>query len=637
MTASDRWMHYENIAVAFNYVVFEPVAEAGRVVSTLLLLWGAWDVIWKEHSIRYGPKAKAAWWFLAKFAIFVVILVSSYYVALHLALAVVWVRFLKLNVIDDVATKRNHFKIATSAGFLGLSLVVLFGALHNFIQTRKANGRGANRRVNSLHLNASLTILIFPCLQSRLPLGLGALFLTIRCVLEFTLNIFYSSHKLRPKTVYIVFDIGYGLLSTLFLVCMALFAHIVADKSRRGGHNHLQIEANVRLYIINKLRSLTNNGHQNTPEMRTVLNQIDAEIPGHLGEFMKGTDGVSEATALKVASDVVKSLRPKQDTYIARLDRTQQPQPNPQGSTGIPGKLSLKSFSLARMSQVSLASNTSSNTAVSAGAQGGAIPRKKTYGSLNPNKTSASAQGTRVESISENVPVKQYQHQVSNGSGNPPARPLSTGTSVLFQPPPVSGGGNFKIAARSNYTHSIQEQATSPQPSYQGVHYGMHSPPPPTQPSYNPPGGGMGQGSGLVTPQYGQGTHQAASYGQPTPETQTYPAAEPTWTGRQQQGPPGTWPEPQGMPYQAQPREIAAPTPPPAPQAAPTSETGGSYAGVSIPRPAAYQPPTQDGGTVPNPGYQMGGTPYSQVGGPTPGDGYYTPQQWPQGGGGHQQ
>ena len=143
----DRWMHFENVPVVYIYAVLEPLAEISRATSTILLLWGSWSILWHERADRYSPKAQAIWWLSANLAAFIVILVSLFYAALNLTLAVVWLRFLNLNIIDDIATKRNGFKVSMSAGYVVLAFVILVGTSDNFRKARQMDGRGGSRRV----------------------------------------------------------------------------------------------------------------------------------------------------------------------------------------------------------------------------------------------------------------------------------------------------------------------------------------------------------------------------------------------------------------------------------------------------------------------------------------------------------
>ena len=144
----DRWLHYERSPVAYGYVVVDPIAEVARAASTISYLLGTWAVLWHERKTRYSLKQQAVWWFVANLTAFVVILLSIYYVALHLALAVAWLQFLKLNIIDDVATKRNHFKVTMSVANGILGLFILLGAIDTYRKARVVDGPGASRKVS---------------------------------------------------------------------------------------------------------------------------------------------------------------------------------------------------------------------------------------------------------------------------------------------------------------------------------------------------------------------------------------------------------------------------------------------------------------------------------------------------------
>jgi TRAP-type C4-dicarboxylate transport system permease large subunit len=155
-------MHHENIAVKYSYILYEPTTEIARVASTFLLLWGSWWVVWYDREHRYTRREKAAWWFLGMVFVFVVILMSGYYLSLNMTVAVAWLRFLSLNIIDDVATKRNHFKIAMSAGFAALVLVIFVAAADNFRRIGTVEGRETSRKVSATPKPALLPRLLLP-------------------------------------------------------------------------------------------------------------------------------------------------------------------------------------------------------------------------------------------------------------------------------------------------------------------------------------------------------------------------------------------------------------------------------------------------------------------------------------------
>jgi hypothetical protein len=119
----DRWLHYDQRAVSYGYIFVLPIFETSRVASSVYYLWGNYIVVWRELEDRFPRKTQGHWWFAAKFAIFIVGLVSTYYVILYIAQAGVWVEFLSLNTIADIATKRTGFEITMTAFFFIFGLI----------------------------------------------------------------------------------------------------------------------------------------------------------------------------------------------------------------------------------------------------------------------------------------------------------------------------------------------------------------------------------------------------------------------------------------------------------------------------------------------------------------------------------
>lgn len=136
MTAADRWVHYDQRGtLPFGYVLFEPVVKTVLVTSTIWYLWSTYKIIWRELKQRFEGRKKAQrnWWLAAKLTIFVVGLVSFYYVVLHIATAVAWLDFLSLNVIDDIASKRNGFELAMTTFFAVFGLLTTVAAIVTII------------------------------------------------------------------------------------------------------------------------------------------------------------------------------------------------------------------------------------------------------------------------------------------------------------------------------------------------------------------------------------------------------------------------------------------------------------------------------------------------------------------------
>jgi hypothetical protein len=124
----DRWLHYRRASVVYGYIFVIPILELFRITSTVYYLWGTYAVIWKELQDRFPNRQRVYWWFAARFSIFVVGLVSTYYVGDNIALAITWVKFLSLNTIADVATKRTQFEISMTAFFSVFGVITLAAA-----------------------------------------------------------------------------------------------------------------------------------------------------------------------------------------------------------------------------------------------------------------------------------------------------------------------------------------------------------------------------------------------------------------------------------------------------------------------------------------------------------------------------
>lgn len=87
-----------------------------------MILWGTYKLVWNELKGRFTEKQQRRWWFGGKCAIFLVCMVSLFYTILYLALPIVWMEFVSLNTIADVATKRTQFEVAMAVFFFAFSL-----------------------------------------------------------------------------------------------------------------------------------------------------------------------------------------------------------------------------------------------------------------------------------------------------------------------------------------------------------------------------------------------------------------------------------------------------------------------------------------------------------------------------------
>jgi len=134
-------MCFDKMAVNYGYVVFFPMREFPRVASTVLLLWGTYLVMWKELEDKFSSSWQRAMWFPAKCGIFIVSLLSIFYVILNLALSSAWLYFVNVVVINDIAQKRTSFEVAMYAFYMLFSLLTLGEAVYALtLQTVKVHG-----------------------------------------------------------------------------------------------------------------------------------------------------------------------------------------------------------------------------------------------------------------------------------------------------------------------------------------------------------------------------------------------------------------------------------------------------------------------------------------------------------------
>jgi hypothetical protein len=137
----DRWIHYDSVRVVFGYIIVAPLWQSFRVISSITLLWGTYTVVWRELEDRFSSQIQVIWWFGAKCAIFVVSLMSVYYVALFFSLSVVWMQFLSLETINELATKRSQFEIAMTALFFCFGVLTVGAATATLARAKRIDGQ----------------------------------------------------------------------------------------------------------------------------------------------------------------------------------------------------------------------------------------------------------------------------------------------------------------------------------------------------------------------------------------------------------------------------------------------------------------------------------------------------------------
>ncbi|KAK3687820.1 hypothetical protein B0T22DRAFT_479103 [Podospora appendiculata] len=291
ITAIDRWLRYDGRAVKYGYIIIAPIWESFRVTSTILLLWGTYTVVWKELEDHFSPRQQGIWWFAAKFALFIVALMSIFYVVLYLALSVVWMEFFSLNVIADIATKRTGFEIAMTAFFMAFGLLTLAEATAALvIGALKVHG----------HMEAT-----------RLFLWLAALLLFARSTAEFAIitNV-YSSSATRQSTQ-LAADIAYGLITVLYLAMMCCMAKVAASTFDRGGRQAKMVASDIRQWVLQRLDEVTNGARKESPAFETIIRQAEENLNNVLanGPLTSGLMELNQAYKEQAARDCIALLR----------------------------------------------------------------------------------------------------------------------------------------------------------------------------------------------------------------------------------------------------------------------------------------------------------------------------------------
>ena len=121
-------MCHDRVMVNYSYVAFQPLRETLRVSSTILLLWGNYKIVWRELEDRCGELLLRAMWLTTKCAMFILTLLSIFYLVLGIALAILWLDFVNLAVVNDVASKMTSFEVAMNAFYMLFSLLTLVEA-----------------------------------------------------------------------------------------------------------------------------------------------------------------------------------------------------------------------------------------------------------------------------------------------------------------------------------------------------------------------------------------------------------------------------------------------------------------------------------------------------------------------------
>ncbi|KAI1373091.1 hypothetical protein F4677DRAFT_448685 [Hypoxylon crocopeplum] len=255
MVTTDRWLHCYGRSVIYGYIILTSFWESVRVSSTIILLWGTYKVVWRELESRFDSRQRRIWWIAARFAIFVVGLMSIYYVVLYLALAIVWMEFLSLNTIADIATKRNQFELSITVFFFVFCLLT---------------GAAATAAVlwQGQRVDGSVR-------KTRILLWLATVMLFARSTAEMAITAQVYGPAVTRRDVLFPQDVIYGLLTFLYLGAICIMAWQVTSGFDQGGRDARRVESDIREYILKKLQQETNGARMQSPAFVAILDGMN--------------------------------------------------------------------------------------------------------------------------------------------------------------------------------------------------------------------------------------------------------------------------------------------------------------------------------------------------------------------------
>ncbi|KPM44197.1 hypothetical protein AK830_g2314 [Neonectria ditissima] len=253
----DRFLHTYHVAAPCGYIVFPALWEFFLVGSTNLILWGTYTLVWKEVESRFAKKTQGILWFAAKFVNLLVFIVSLFYTILNLVLSIVWVEFVNLNAIADIATKRNDFELAMATLFFGCSLLTAGVAAAAIWRARHLNGKV--RKTRGLLFLATILLLARYILQ-----------------LAFVAQVYRGAAKRQNQIL--AKDVSYGALSIFQLISLAFIAWSVTRSFDMGSNDAELVGSDIRNHILETLREETNSGRQQSPRFEDLLRDVENKL-----------------------------------------------------------------------------------------------------------------------------------------------------------------------------------------------------------------------------------------------------------------------------------------------------------------------------------------------------------------------
>ncbi|KAM5343200.1 hypothetical protein ACJ41O_014166 [Fusarium nematophilum] len=294
----DRWMHYDARPVVYGYLVVLPFCESLRITSTILLLWGTYTFVWAQ--IRGNFQREHLWWVAAKFAVFLVCMVSFFYWLLYFALAIVWVNFSSLNIIDDVATKRTNFELAMTGMYLGFSLLIVVAATSSVFRDRVVDGRFK---------------------RDSLPLYIATIFLLVLHALQFSSVIRAYLPSRTRRDVLLFRDVSEGLVTVLYLVAMLFHAWNRTKAPPETSFNSSRIKSEIRKYILDLLDAETSSGRGTSRAFKDVLADVTENLDDAIKKTLNSPSSMNRDDQRNEGRKYIRQLTNKLGPMNPRQDR----------------------------------------------------------------------------------------------------------------------------------------------------------------------------------------------------------------------------------------------------------------------------------------------------------------------------
>ncbi|KAK0662130.1 hypothetical protein QBC41DRAFT_307132 [Cercophora samala] len=323
----DRWIRQRGSSqVKYEYVTALPIYEALHVASTLLFLWGTYNVLWKRFGERKSDSSRQrAAWFTSKAIFFVICLVSVLYLVFYFAFSLAWVKYGNLVPVVHFATRGSSFEMAMVvlvwiASLAMLGVYAYFGRWERETQCPErwylwcaltmlfARSMAEMAAVLKVHTEKPPEF----CLENNIGSG------NTVCVPSFGTPQYITPSTANTNMASI--DIPYGLFSILFLVAMWLAARETTGGYDKDGNQQQLVMSEIRSVVLLKLQERTNQRRKKSPPFREIMDEIEEDLDRSLefGPLARSLATVSPQYKRQAALACIQELRDKYEAASPR-------------------------------------------------------------------------------------------------------------------------------------------------------------------------------------------------------------------------------------------------------------------------------------------------------------------------------